>query len=147
MKSKLFHTLVCFGISLGTAAGCGGASSSEADGPGAPTDAGVDPGDASTDAPPDAFCDATWPTTKGAPAPPLECVDPMGECADKGWPTRCAMPVAPFECAADEVATFCIDREWQCGTNGSVPLTECRCFSPPPAGYVCTEDGLVPDTG
>src|SRR5687768_5431010 len=121
MKSKLFHTLVCFGISLGTATGCSG-NSSEVEGPGGSTDAGVDPNDAATDAPPDAFCDATWPTTKGAPE-------------------------APHACAGEEVAAFCIDGEWQCGTNGSIPLQECRCFGMPPEGYVCTEDGLVPDTG
>ena len=93
MASKLFHTIVGFGISLGAAVACGGESETRVH-EGSAGDGGVTPpGDAGPDAPPDAFCDASWPTTKGQPPPPLDCVDPRGECAHLGYPTRCGRPM------------------------------------------------------
>lgn len=137
MASKLFHTLVGFGISLGAAVACGGTSGTIGNEGAAGTS-----GDAGTDAPPDAFCDASWPTTKGQPPPPLECVDPLGECAHLGFPARCATPTAPWTCEGTETAAYCVDGQWSCEPHGRIPLAECRCWGTTPPGYVCTENGL-----
>jgi hypothetical protein len=141
MASKLFHTLVGFGISLGAAVACGGATGTIGN-EGSAGDSGMDPGDAGTDAPPDAFCDASWPTTKGQPPPPLDCVDPLGECAHLGYPSRCGTPTAPWTCEGSETAAYCVDGQWSCEPHGRVPRDECRCWSPAPPGYVCTENGF-----
>lgn len=141
MASKLFHTLVGFGISLGAAVACGGAAETIGH-EGAAGDGARVPGDAGTDAPPDAFCDASWPTTKGAPEPPLDCVDPLGECAHLGYPIRCGTLIAPWTCDSVETAAFCVEGQWSCEPHDRVPVTECRCWSPPPPGYVCTENGF-----
>jgi hypothetical protein len=94
------------------------------------TDAGIDP-----------FCDAAWPTTKGNPGPP-ECVDPMGECADAGFPTYCAEHLGTYLCSGNTSAPFCVDATWQC-PSGTLPIGECKCWSPLPEGSTCTENGVM----
>jgi hypothetical protein len=147
MASKLFHSLVGFGISLGAAVACGGASAPQGIGDDGAAGEGMHSPDAGTDAPPDAFCDASWPTTKGQPGPPLDCVDPLGECAHLGHPIRCATMTEPWTCESIEMAAFCVDGAWSCEPNGRVPLSECRCWCPTPNGYVCTENGIMPAGG
>jgi len=100
MSSKLFHTVVAFGITLGAASvGCSAEAvdapaSSEAavitaDDKGA-TDTKVDtaktepaktaaPG-LPTDVEKDRFCEVAWPTTKGGPRPDIACADPQHQC-------------------------------------------------------------------
>ena len=147
MASKLFHTLVGFGIALGTAVACGGTSSPEGSGDDAGAGSSAQPADAGTDAPPDAFCDASWPTTKGQQGPPLHCVDPLGECAHLGLPPRCATLTGPWLCSLIRHAAFCVEGEWSCEPGGRVPTTECRCWDPLPDDYVCTQDGAMPASG
>lgn len=154
MGSRLFHTLVGVGISLGaTGTGCGGQSTDAAEsvtrgttvgsggsdfggGSGAPGTA-AQGGDGS-----DPFCDTTWPTTKGDPPIP-ECVDPDHECQDE-FALRCLIPVGEFACDGGferSYAPFCVDGSWECEA-GLVPVTECKCLAPLAEGQICTEDGI-----
>ncbi|MBK6696578.1 MAG: hypothetical protein IPG50_30975 [Myxococcales bacterium] len=56
----------------------------------AEADAGVSEVDGSADVLVDAFCDNTWPTTKGHGGElPSICVDPTGACTPKGLPHHC----------------------------------------------------------
>ena len=107
--------------------------------------------DAAKDVSPDAFCDATWPTTKGSPQLDLNCIDPGGICRGDGgsssstsYPSPCALKISEYGCEEyqKQVATFCVNGVWQC-TGGMVLSKECKCFGTYP-GYECTKDGLKP---
>jgi hypothetical protein len=97
MSSKLFHTVVAFGITLGAASvGC---SAEAVDAPASseaavittdktePTDTKAE-GKPATATPPglppagekDRFCEVAWPTTKGGPRPDFSCIDPTSAC-------------------------------------------------------------------
>lgn len=111
MSSKLFHTIVAVGITLGAAA-CAASepqtSSDENAITAAADNAGADKG-----AIVNAFCDAAWPTTKGGTARPLHstpaCVDPTNACANAGDPFPCAEP-QNFGCNV----SVCVEGAWQC---------------------------------
>jgi hypothetical protein len=148
MASRLFHTIVGVGISL-SAAAC---SSAPAEEPIAHDDSSYLSGTPSTPAPTapttstppkppctdagtptgpdwDAFCDATWPTTKGGVIPVAECIDPKHECKDKGDPFECATPgKAPGACAAfDQFLSVCAEKTWQC-KPGRINTKDCKCW-------------------
>ena len=79
MASKLFHTVVSFGISLGAmSAGCSAAPAEET------SQAGAAQTERAVAEPPvaDRFCEVAWPTTKGGPRPEpaMACIDPAREC-------------------------------------------------------------------
>lgn len=125
MTSRLFHTVVAVGISLGAAA-----CSAEAVDETVTTENAV-----SADAVQnpdqvvaDAFCDATWPTTKGSfLRPPPACVDPNDECESR----------PAFECvtatednACSGFAGFypvCKAGTWEC-KPGKIRQDQCRCW-------------------
>lgn len=133
MASRLFHTIVGVGISL-SAVACSSAPAQEpvahddssylSEKPSPPcTDAGTPTGPDW-----DAFCDATWPTTKGGVLPLAECIDPKHECKDKGEPFDCAKPgKAPGSCQAGAFLSVCADETWQC-KPGRINAKECECW-------------------
>lgn len=90
MTSKLFHTVVAFGITLGAAsAGCAAEEPTPASSEAAvvtkdatetkPVEAGKT-GEATKEK--DRFCEVAWPTTKGGPRPATaqDCIDPAHDC-------------------------------------------------------------------
>lgn len=96
--------------------------------------------DARPDIVADAFCDNTWPTTKGNMGPPA-CVDPTGACA-AAEPGRCAMAVSSNSCTGPLFATRCVNGAWQCDP-GQILTAMCRCWLPLQPGFVCTPNGPV----
>jgi hypothetical protein len=111
MASRLFQSVVGAGIALGVAqAGCS-----------------ADVGDSGgkTEAPVDsillAFCDAPWPTTKGAMVTqPPACDDPLAACA--GAPflrVACPSPAASatWACTTGAIFPACVGRQWVCPTS------------------------------
>lgn len=185
MTSKLRPTLVGMGIALGaTLPGCLGKSDSDEDGssdrsrvpdseayvaepseqeflpPGeSPSAAGggdsppVD--EPMTDPTLAAFCDSTWPPTKGRPDPPTPlCVDPGNECDGVELPRQCYAIIDERTCNYDEPFTgplHCVDGAWECPPGSTVGFScvddecesECVCWGPLPDGYTCGENGPV----
>lgn len=132
--TKLFHTIVGVGIALGAATSVGCSSAPEAP---ASAEAALVGDDAPRPPGPDAnaFCDATWPTTKGAHLrPPPACIDPTGACAEQGRPIRC-VPVDNGVCAGwgwdNTFYSVCVDGEWEC-KPGKIPVSDCTCFEGDP---------------
>lgn len=127
MSSKLLHAIVGAGIALGA----GGACMSSPD--------GIDPS-------PDAFCDTTWPVTKGGgeeeehyfPA----CLDPTGECRAYESEVACIRSLGMYSCEGAIIAATCVDAAWAC-PEGWKRVDECPCFGTAPPGYECTAKGLV----
>jgi hypothetical protein len=147
MTSRLFHTVVSVGIALGAAsAGCQNPTTDEGTSANAALTANGDPTHqvAPTDDPDaGAFCDATWPTTKGGirrhPAP--ACIDPNHECTKAGPPGECAPLSADGNvCTYDELDTYtvCVDGAWTC-KPGRRLVADCSCWQ----GEPCTS----PDAG
>jgi hypothetical protein len=111
---------------------------------------GVDEGgitDAGIDAPLDAFCDTSWPTTKGNPALPPTCED-QAECGgpppDAGWRKwlECHARLGDHQCDYYYVTSVCEGGEWTCPSEGLL-ASDCHCFGPVPHGKVCTEQGFA----
>jgi len=158
-SSKLFHTIVGVGIAVGAAACASSSSSSgstdraaqddsayltDKNAPSTSSSSGA-PSTPSTPSPPpppcddagatkgpdwDAFCDATWPTTKGGVLPLAECIDPKHECKDEGEPFECAKPSTktPGACEAFDVTlTVCAEKTWQC-KPGRILADKCECW-------------------
>lgn len=144
MSSKLFHTVVAFGITLGAASvGCSAepvdtpASSESAvvtnDGTYANDTTKVDP-DTTEPVEKDRFCEVAWPTTKGGPRPTdaQACIDPKHECGD--YPGDIFFHDICYEATADGVCNFnqvwmsCKDvgasHEWAC-PSGTLPTSQC----------------------
>lgn len=183
MNSKLRPTLVGMGIAFGaTLPGCLGRASADRDGPSdrvqdpdGPEEYEVQDGqeplgdDFDDPAAPDddqapaedndptiaAFCDATWPPTKGRPDPPTPlCVDPDDECQGVDLPRQCYRLIDERTCNYEEPFTgplYCVDGAWECPPGSTVGFTclddecenECICWGPLPEGYMCGENGLV----
>jgi hypothetical protein len=157
MSSKLFHTVVAFGIALGATAsvGCGSAtedpsgetavtSSRETTTPAPSAESGGPSADS--------FCDATWPTTKGANfRPPPACVDPNHECSA---PTSSGGVAArPKECVkvTDGVCSYergtysvCVDAVWTC-KPGRMAMEDCTCFEGDPNCHPSTGASPAPN--
>lgn len=135
MSSKLFHTVVAFGITLGAASvGC---SAEAVDAPASSEAAVVSKDDATQPAPAetDRFCEVAWPTTKGGPRPAKAqaCIDPNHECGV--YPGGIFSQQTCFEVSADgatcsnkEVWMFCKDtgtsKEWTC-PGGTKKVDQC----------------------
>lgn len=132
MTSKLFHTVVGVGISLGAMSiGCaaepGSDSSSNA---AADTTQSTDQTQPAYGNDQDRYCNVAWPTTKrgGAVAPAQACIDPKKECGDyPGGATFSRVWCSPVNtdgtCVADPS-----DRNqlWQiCKDTSSGPQWEC----------------------
>jgi hypothetical protein len=138
MASKLFHTIVGFGIALGAASlGCSASTDeSGATGESALTEPSKEQtppcaGDGGADSGPDwsAFCDATWPTTKGGTQKFPQCVDPNNEC-DRAQVFECSESVGEDgACNADKMWTLsvCVNGTWQC-KPGRVKTESCTCW-------------------
>lgn len=173
MTSKLWHTLVGFGIALGTSSACAGRSQlgdaetfrdDEPDGSvplPSPLDAGAttidaepDPGDTAPDATLDPFCDVAWPPTKANPYPPqtTPCFDPLGECTD-AFPIECFPMLGPKQCRVTVDGGY--DRNF--GRQGPLICVDgawtcgpgtlswdaCKCRGEGSPGSVCTDAGWV----
>src|SRR4051794_36976897 len=94
MTSRLFHTVVGVGLSLGAMTmGCAadptpdtGSDTAEVSSYGQPAEPAPTTAPTTTAPAPagekDRFCETAWPTTKGGPRPSLSkaCIDPEGEC-------------------------------------------------------------------
>jgi hypothetical protein len=145
MSSKLFHTVVAFGITLGAASvGC---SAEPVDAPASSesavvskdnseaTDTKVDTDKAQPAAEKDRFCEVAWPTTKGGPRPAKAqaCIDPQNQCGV--YPGGIFSQDTCYEVAADgttcnakEVWMFCKDtgtsHEWTC-PSGTIKVNQC----------------------
>ena len=135
MASKLFHTIVGVGIALSAAAGCAApgeeAVRDESALSGESTPAQTAPA-ATPDAGPnwDAFCDASWPTTKGGVLPLPACIDPNHEC-DIEEAEACAKPLGDGVCDGDlwpQPLTVCVDKQWTC-KPGKVKASTCTCWT------------------
>jgi hypothetical protein len=151
MSSKLFHTIVAVGITLGAASAVGCAATPDGESTTATgnalaasdTPANGNAADAGPDA--DAFCDAVWPTTKGGlhhhPLP--QCIDPTGACAHLAdGPFECSGVDAHDVCTDDlTTASVCIDGAWAC-KPGRKPLDSCTCFT----GEKCDPTATPPTT-
>ena len=125
MSSKLLHAIVGAGIALGSSGACMNSPS------------GLD------DPSPDAFCDNSWPVTKGGEAHAFpECLDPTGECRQQEPEVACIRTFGSFSCEGAIVAATCEDAAWKC-PDGWQRVDDCPCFGTPPPGYVCTADGLI----
>ena len=102
--------------------------------------------DVAADAIADAFCDFTWPTTKGSSPILPNCIDPTGVCWDSGMPIRCMNALGSHQCdiATSGIASSCrVDAGgWACPA-GTVPMDQCWCFGELGDGQVCT----APDAG
>lgn len=135
MSSKLFHTVVAFGITLGAASvGC---SAEPVDAPQSseaavvstndsePTDPKLDTDKTQPAAQKDRFCEVAWPTTKGGPRPTQAqaCIDPDHLCGV--YPGGVFSQDTCFEveettstCNSKEVWMFCkstpAGHEWTC---------------------------------
>jgi hypothetical protein len=141
MASRLFQTIVGVGIALSAASmGCadpGEEASSKGESAinsetSSTTPAAPAADAAAPDAGPnwDAFCDATWPTTKGGVLFP-GCVDPQNEC-DRSTAFDCAVPsdTGPGVCKADwlsQTLAVCVGGTWTC-KPGKVKSSTCTCF-------------------
>jgi hypothetical protein len=140
MSSRLFHTIVGVGIALGaaTSVGCANATPEDA----TATESALSEKQATNPDPgpdADAFCDATWPTTKGAfLRPPPACVDPTGACQDseeRFFP--CAQSDDGQVCQSPEGDFFgqfysvCFEGHWQC-KPGKIPSNSCVCWEGSP---------------
>lgn len=89
----------------------------------APRDAGAD---VVLDAPPDAFCDASWPTTKGDRNGPT--CGPIADCHDSGPAPQCIGVNANGTCdGTGPAVAWCMNGQWQCSTN-TIPREACKCF-------------------
>ena len=140
MSSKLFHTVVAFGITLGAASvGC---SAEPVEAPASSESAVVSKDDTQpteTAAPThdcDRVCEVAWPTTKGGPRPSQAqaCIDPTHACGD--YPGGLFSQETCYEVQADgatcnvtkEVWMFCKDtgtsKEWTC-PSGTVKVDQC----------------------
>jgi hypothetical protein len=130
MSSKLLHAIVGAGIALGSSGACMSS----------PT--GLE------DPSPDAFCDTSWPTTKGGEVHTFPaCLDPTGECRAQGPEVACIRTFGSFSCEGAIVAATCVDAAWTCPDDWQL-VDDCPCFGTAPPGYVCTEDGVIKlDTG
>lgn len=152
MSSKLFHTVVAFGITLGAASiGC---SAEPVDAPASSESAVVsndkteatDTKAADTEAATtDPFCELqAWPTTKGGPRPARAqaCIDPTHACGV--YPGGVFSQDTCFEvsedgatCTNKEVWMFCRDasysREWSC-PSGTKKVSECVWPAPDESG-------------
>lgn len=88
--------------------------------------------DAPRDAILDAFCDASWPTTKGNPHGPT-CGD-VSPCADAGPAPYCQRVVSAGPTCdpnpPNEVA-WCVDKQWKC-SNAAIPREQCKCWQGSP---------------
>jgi hypothetical protein len=88
--------------------------------------------------PPDAFCDAAWPTTKGSPPLPA-CINPNKECKDEEvFP--CAPVIDDKTCQGDSTkwtASVCVNKTWTCAP-GRRAERDCRCWSGP-NGVTCRD--------
>lgn len=142
MTSRLFHTVVAVGLSLGAmTAGCAAEPAQET---------GTDTAEVSTYTPatepvttptvtPDRFCEVPWPTTKGGnkPAESQACIDPQNECgeypglrfgrySDETCVRAAEVTACDFE--QGEIWMFCKDtgttKEWKCPA-GTVPVNSC----------------------
>ncbi len=150
MASRLFHAIVGVGVSLGATASCAGLVEEPDDaavGIDARRDAVADAAqDAGLDA---AFCDAPWPTTKGSDRKRPACTNPQGLCpnvddAGRVVPDNGCIPfTGPYQCEDfhNQTWDFCINDQWQCPL-GARRSTECKCWGPTRAGYVCTATGF-----
>lgn len=90
----------------------------------------VTPVDASADvildAPPDAFCDASWPTTKGDRNGPT--CGPIADCHDSGPAPWCMTINAAGTCdGTGPAVAWCMNGQWRCSTN-TIPREACTCF-------------------
>jgi hypothetical protein len=153
MSTRLFHAIVGFGIALGTAsAACLGAVEDQdqagaddvatlPDGAVPPAFASdASPGDAAVDVPShdhdasavhdatvDAFCDVTWPTTKGNPSGPT--CGPTEACAEAGAAPWCLAVVTGTTCDATRtVPARCVAGSWDCGPD-AIPGDRCTCWA------------------
>lgn len=112
-------------------------------------EAGVSEVDGSADVLVDAFCDNTWPTTKGHGGElPSICVDPTGACTPKGLPHHCYADLGGGACGFIDLSALCVGTDWQC-QPGTVRAETCKCFGPAPVvGATCATGGwLLPDAG
>jgi hypothetical protein len=140
MSSRLFHTIVGVGIALGAATSVGCASATPDDS--TATESALSDNQATSPDPGpdvDAFCDATWPTTKGAfLRPPPACVDPTGACQAEARPFPCAQSDDGQVCKWPDDGSFrqfysvCFDGHWQC-KPGKIPSNSCVCWEGNPA--------------
>lgn len=88
-----------------------------------PVDAGAD---VVLDAPPDAFCDASWPTTKGDRSGPT--CGAVANCHDAGPAPWCMTVNAGGSCdGTGPAVAWCIGGQWRCSTN-TIPREACTCF-------------------
>ncbi len=159
--SRLFHTIVVVGISLGASAGCGGLAAGPDDAPANASSSGSSGAAARADAaPPDAiaaaFCDVPWPTTKGnntvltTPLPP--CVDPSAACADERIDTvGPCLAVETDGCLDDPAAFFypnCRGGAWVCppstASSNATPRGACSCAEQFRGGARCVGGTWVP---
>jgi hypothetical protein len=141
MTSKLFHTVVGFGIALGAATmGC---SAESADGSVSANSAETTTSNDTTQPAPkaDPFCEVGWPTTKGGPRPARQqaCIDPQNQCGAypglTGLHTSrevCVKAADVHSCGTDEqddAFMFCKDNAdgthgWAC-PSGTIPVDQC----------------------
>jgi hypothetical protein len=149
------------GVSGGGAAGDGGAFGGEGGAPdpvagvggsAAGTSGAGGITDAGTDGPTaDAFCDETWPTTKGNPAAPPTCEDqaacggPPNDAGPRAW-LKCRKRLGDFQCDYVHVTSVCREGQWACPPEGML-IGECDCFGQTPPDMICTESGWVPVDG
>ncbi len=127
MSSRLYRAIVGVGISLGTTVGaCSGALENSPDGNDTARKGAIL----------DAFCDATWPTTKGNSGGPT--CGPVAACAEAGRAPTCYEALAPSVCNADSPgsAAWCVGDQWAC-SMASVTYTSCKCWGPLEAGASC----------
>lgn len=129
MSSKLFHTVVAFGIALSGAA-CAEAPAEE-----------TQSEESAVVAPPaqgpdwDAFCDATWPTTKGGTQTLPACIDPQNQC-EQTQTESCFTKVGDAGACTwglwlDDFVAVCTGPEtWQC-KPGKMKGSECKCWVEP----------------
>jgi hypothetical protein len=96
----------------------------------------------------DAFCDTSWPTTKGNPAAPPTCEDqaecgapPFVEVTYNPW-LRCRTRLGDHQCEFTHVTSICENGEWVCPDDGML-VSECWCHGNAGEGWVCTNEGWV----
>jgi hypothetical protein len=111
MTSRLFQAVVGAGIALGVAdAGC---LADAHDSAGGPAIEGTGPTV-------QAFCDAPWPTTKGAATTPPSCADPVHKCAGLTYSgAACVAPSmsATWACPYSSIFPACVGGRWECPTS------------------------------
>jgi len=122
------------GSTVGGSAGIGGMEED-----GGITDAGEDATDA--------FCDSSWPTTKGNPAAPPTCED-QAECGAPPFDSsfnpwlRCATRLGDHQCERLHLTSVCENGEWVCPPDGMLD-SECWCYGSGSDGWTCTNQGWV----